>query len=279
MRQKELQDEEERMQKREDLSSSSRSMTLGDIECSSAGAPSRRSHVEADEIVSEASCAASVSRQTPLPRSNRDDEFDLDLEEIMVMEAIWRSIQERGKQRIPCYGSESDLPEQYMSSEDQYVSHATAASSSSPSGGLACAIAALAERQQMSGESSSSSRAVNANENLPTYSNLNMLPSCSGYYPPGGPAVEISQTDGEWNVERGSELAEAGTSYRSSSSTEQGSGITDMPQQGEEVEDEGFQSLPAPIVPESFEEQMMLAMAVSLAEARVVTSGPGVTWH
>ena len=32
-------------------------------------------------------------------------------------------------------------------------------------------------------------------------------------------------------------------------------------------------------MPDTFEEQMMLAMAVSLAEARAVTSGPGVSWQ
>lgn len=186
--------------------------------------------------------------------------------------------QESGKHRIPVYGSESDHPEQYITSVDCYVPPSAAASSSSPSGGLACAIAALAERQQMSGGSPSLSCAVTASGNLPT-TNPNMLPSCSSYYSPSGPAVETSHEDGEWNVERGSEIAEEGTSYRSSDSREDDGGITNLPQQHEDAEDEGLQSLPPPHIPESFEEQMMLAKAVSLAEARAVTSGPGITWH
>lgn len=80
-------------------------------------------------------------------------------------------------------------------------------------------------------------------------------------------------------MERGTEIHEAGTSYQSSDSAEQDSGITNPPQQGEDVEGEGFQSLPAPIIPESFEDQMILALAVSLTEAQAVTSGPGVMRH
>lgn len=106
-----------------------------------------------------------------------------------------------------------------------------------------------------------------------------MLPSCSGYYPSGDRAVDDLQTDGEWNVEHGPEILEVGASYQSSDLTEECGGITNLPQQGEEVEDECCQSLPTPIVPESFEEQMVHAMAVSLAEARAVTSEPGITWQ
>lgn len=80
-------------------------------------------------------------------------------------------------------------------------------------------------------------------------------------------------------MERGSDTAEAGTSYQSSNSMGQDSGITDLPQQGEEVQDESFQSLSAPIFPEIFEEEMVLEMAVPLAEVQAVTNGPGVMWH
>ncbi|AES78460.2 hypothetical protein MTR_7g031960 [Medicago truncatula] len=41
---------------------------------------------------------------------------------------------------------------------------------------------------------------------------------------------------------------------------------------------ERFQSAKGPVVLESFEEQMMLAMAVSLAETRVMSSGPSASW-
>ncbi|KAL9241315.1 hypothetical protein vseg_015440 [Gypsophila vaccaria] len=38
-------------------------------------------------------------------------------------------------------------------------------------------------------------------------------------------------------------------------------------------------SVPNPIVPESFEEQMILAMAVSSADARARTTAEGVAWQ
>ncbi|KAK4771504.1 hypothetical protein SAY87_032036 [Trapa incisa] len=210
MRQKEHQDEEERTLKRQYLSSSGQSMALGDMECGSARAQSRLSHAEGEEIVSDASCAPSSRSPVPPSRRNRPEEFGLDLEDIMAMEAIWLSIQERGKQSAPCYDSDSDLPEQRIFSDDCYISPAN---------------------------------------------------------------------NGEWNLVHVTKTAEAGTSYRCSDSTDQDSEITNQPQQGVDVEDEGFQSLPASIVPESFEEQMMLAMEISLAEAQAMTQGPGITWH
>lgn len=161
-----------------------------------------------------------------------------------------------------------------------------AGTSSSPSGGLACAIAALAERQQTTGELS-----INHSANL---SRFNVLPGSSRFYhrvdqdaenyPPVESSINSSpdgrvgaaRDEGEWGVDRGSEVAEAGTSYASSDVLEDGIGISGMPT-SDEIES-NFQNFPGAIVPESFEEQMMLAMAVSLAEARSMTSGPGVSW-
>ena len=41
------------------------------------------------------------TRSKPLPgRYNKDDDFDLNLEDIMVMEVVWLSIQEHGAYRI-----------------------------------------------------------------------------------------------------------------------------------------------------------------------------------
>lgn len=158
--------------------------------------------------------------------------------------------------------------------------------SSSPSGGLACAIAALAERQQTGGEAS-----INHSANI---SGFNMLPGSRRFhdrvdrvvenYPPAESStnslpvgrVEAARDEGEWGVDHGSEVAEAGTSYASSDVVEDEVGISGIP-----VSDEiggNFQNVSGAIVPESFEEQMMLAMAVSLAEARSMTSGPGVSW-
>lgn len=164
-----------------------------------------------------------------------------------------------------------------------------AGSSSSPSGGLACAIAALAERQQVGGESS-----LDHNGNMPAFNMLHSSSICSRFYnrldqgaenyPPADSPVDMPvdggmtplRNEGEWVVDHGSEVAEAGTSYASSDVTEDAGGISTMPQ--DEIRG-SFHNAPGPIVPESYEEQMMLAMAVSLAEARAVTSGPGVSWQ
>lgn len=271
MRQQEIQDEEERMLKRQELGYSGGNMSPVGVEYSSVAVPSSRTPVESEEIVASLNSSPSPMIRPP-PRTNRDDEFDLDLEDIMVMEAIWLSIQENSRQRNPVYG---DVPsEQY--SIDRYVSPAmgpVAGSSSSPSGGLACAIAALAERQQIGGESS-----VNPDRNM---SASNMPPRAGRLYnrdngdienyPPAESSTEAStdgrmtltRDDGECYGDRGSDVAEAGTSYASSDATEDASA---MPQP-DEMEG-NLQNVTEPIIPESFEEQMMLAMAVSLAEAQ-----------
>ncbi|XP_031268861.1 E3 ubiquitin-protein ligase DA2-like isoform X2 [Pistacia vera] len=251
MRQQELHDEEERMQKRQELSSSSTSVAPGEVEYSSMAVSSSRS-VERDEIVSfQDSCAAPIIRQPSHPRQNRDDEFDLDLEDIMVMEAIWLSIQENGRQRHPAYDA---APSDQYVTEDRYVSST---------------VAPMAGFDMLPGSSRFYNRVARDAENYPpAESSINSSPDGR---------VEAARDEGEWGVDRGSEVAEAGTSYASSDVVEDGVGISGMP-----TSDEiggNFQNVPGPVVPESFEEQMMLAMAVSLAEAGSVTSGPGVSWQ
>ncbi|XP_022749352.1 uncharacterized protein LOC111298882 isoform X2 [Durio zibethinus] len=329
MRQQELQDEEERMQKRQDLSFSSTGVAPGEARYSSVAACSSG---EAEIVSSQDLQASSIIRQPPHSRANRkvsckwysitavtvifagelkwhgkrrakggnlrvdlevnfiverDDEFDIDLEEIMVMEAIWQSIQENSRQRNFNYGDAASSV-QYVSG-DRYISPdmgTVAGSSSSPSGSLACAIAALAECQQMGGESS-----LNHNGNMLAF---NMLPGCSRFYdsldrvaenyPPAKSPVDMpanggmtpARDEGEWGIDHGSELAEAVTSFASSDVTEDAGGISTIPQQ-DEVRG-SFHNVPGSIVPESYEEQMMLAMAVSLAEASGMTNGPGVLW-
>ncbi|KAI8011700.1 E3 ubiquitin-protein ligase DA2 [Camellia lanceoleosa] len=267
MRQQELQDEELRMLTRQEISSSSRSMLPGEVGYSTGEVD--------EEIVS----SQEPPRQSLRPRQNRDDEFDLDLEDVMIMEAIWLSIQESGRHRNSTYGD--SIPSEQHMTEDQCETAMPqlAESSSSPSGGLACAIAALAERQQMSGESSG-----NYDANLSTF---NTLPSYSQfsnrgeqetecYHPDSQPAM--TRYEGEWGVDHGSEVAEVGTSSGRSDTAEDGGSIAAFPPQ-HEIEG-GFQTVGGPpIIPESFEEQMMLAMAVSLAEARARTSAPGLAWQ
>lgn len=167
--------------------------------------------------------------------------------------------------------------EQYVAEEhrNSSVVAPVVGSSSSPSGGLACAIAALAECQQMGGETSSSYRG--------DVSAYNMLRGCtdceSENFPAVGSSIEVSpdiqmpmaRGDREWVDDR-SDVADIGTSY---------AGSDDVAQTGLPPQDESgnFHPSTGPIVPESFEEQIMLAMAVSLAEARARTSSPGAAWH
>ncbi|XP_057948972.1 E3 ubiquitin-protein ligase DA2L-like [Malania oleifera] len=278
MRQQEIQDDEVRMQKRQEMSSTSEIITQGEVEHSSTAGPSFRSLVDGEEIMSSHEPAL-LARQPPRARQNRDDEFDLDLEDIMVMEAIWLSIQASGRHRNLVYGETS--PE-----EDSIGDHsAVAESSSSPSGGLACAIAALAERQQMGGESTTNNGDISAFNILPGDSRFSSrMEQVGESYPPEN-SVELSsdsgmaatRDDGQWCIERGSEVAEAGTSYATSDTTEDAGEIVALPTS----DDNGatFQTMTGPIIPESFEEQMMLAMAVSLAEARARTNAQGVAWQ
>lgn len=291
MRQQELQDEEERMHKRLEVSSSNVNVAVADVEYSSnAVAESSTSAIEHDEIVSsQDSCATPMVRPPPAARANRDDEFDVDLEDIMVMEAIWLSIQENGRQRNLSF---ADATSGHYVADDRYASspmgqQAGTSSSPSPSGGLACAIAALAERQQMSGESSVSSN----NENT----SFNMLPGSRRFYNrigrdmvsysptenldegPPDDTMATTRSHSQWSIDHGSQVTETATSYANSVEAEDRGELSSMSQSSDI--DGSFQSATEPIVPESFEEQMMLAMAVSLAEARAMPSGQSASWQ
>ncbi|KAE8679063.1 interactor of constitutive active ROPs 4-like isoformX2 [Hibiscus syriacus] len=289
MRQQELQDDKERMHKRQELSSSSTAVAAGEVQYNSVG---DRSSGEEEIFSSQDSPAASMIRQPSHFGANRDDEFDIDLEEIMVMEAVWQSIQENSKHRNSNYVDAA--PSVHYVSMDRYVSPAmttVAGSSSSPSGGLACAIAALAERQQTGGESSS----LNHDGNMPSFCmlpgsssrgfyNRSELDPVAGNYPPadipvGDGVMTPARDEGKWGLDHGLEGAEAGTSYSSSDVTQDARGISEIPQEHEILG--SFQNAPGPgsIIPEIYEEQMMLAMSVSLAEARTMTSGPGISWQ
>ncbi|CAO2833256.1 unnamed protein product [Amaranthus hypochondriacus] len=386
MRKQELQEEEEKQHRKEEVSFSNRDTRTENIDCSTSEG------IECEETTpSQDSSGTQMLRQPQYTRNGRNDEFDLDLEDIMVMEAIWLSIQENGQGgNIHTLDA---LPESYPIG-DRYMSPMTAAamagSSSSPSSGLACAIAALAERQQLTGESSSSySEAISPLDMLPSSSRSSKRVKkgqrkhaeissakemCSSRMLAEGcevcPASEVVEvgtsyansddSEGEsdilppppppplpsmyrrWNSKRaknfqrkyferasknlhdqrmaaeewgfyhGSEVAESGTTYASSDESNENmqvvlpppppplpsydvgtsSGCSNVgehhfeyllpppPQLPSYVTDSGFQpSIPGPIVPESFEEQMMLAMAVSLAEARARTTAQGVAWH
>ncbi|KAE9585095.1 putative transcription factor C2H2 family [Lupinus albus] len=289
IRKQELHDEEERMNSKRELSSTNMNVEVTGVEYNSnAVAASSTSVVEHEEIVSsQGSCATSMVRPPSSARTNRDDEFDVDLEDIMVMEAIWLSIQENGRQRNLSFADATSG--QYIGnnrSVSSVVSQKTE-SSSSPSGGLACAIAALAERQQTAGESSMNSSSENTSSlsmlqdsrrfynrlrrdmvSYPSIDNLNEVQPDD--------SVAMARVHSEWSMDHRPQVDETATSYASSvTAAPDVVELSSLPQSNEI--DGSLQSATNPIVPESFEEQMMLAMAVSLAEAQAMSSGQGAS--
>ncbi|XP_024967670.1 uncharacterized protein LOC112507350 isoform X1 [Cynara cardunculus var. scolymus] len=268
MRQQEIQDEEERMLKRQDMSSSSRIIEPSEAEYFSRAVTSSS---EGEEIVSVPQQGATTVRHPQRLRENREDEFDLDPENIMLMEAIWLSYQEDGKHQHHSsnYGDAAQLAK-YATEVRVLASMApqaaeSSSSTSSPSGGLACAIAALAERQQMGGESSTNYNSYGGN--ISTYNVQH----------PTGLSLDNHlgiRSEGEW-VQDSSAMGENAYGYDNSNAIDD-DGSRYGQQDDEEEMENGFGG--TIVVPESFEEQMMLAMAVSLAEARARTSTPEVAW-
>lgn len=177
--------------------------------------------------------------------------------------------QERGGQRNLACG--------HRLSGDCHDSHPIVRTEASPSGGLACAVAALAERQHMNRDST-----FLAGSSAPVFSTsrqLSSLPMGDGrivenYQSDKWPDVSsncgrmIAREDGDWAMDHRSDLAEAGTSFANSVvAVDAGASLS-----------EGATMAAGHLPPESFEEQMMLAMAVSLAEARARTHPQGLTW-
>ncbi|KAL7129326.1 hypothetical protein ABFS83_13G059300 [Erythranthe nasuta] len=281
MRQQELQDEEARMIRQREISSSSSMRGPTEADYCSTIAPSFASTIESEEIVaSHESTSTSVVRPPLRQRQNREDEFDLDLEDIMVMEAIWLSIQEDGRRHDTPYCGAAQ-PEEHIAEDRSSLSlvmaapqQAASSSSSSPSGGLACAIAALAERQQMTGETSSN---YDGDHHTSTYPNLNeqqQQQQSIDYYPDRRLAMmNNGDDDGEWVEDHRSEFEFAhqvvGTTSGSYGGGSDEFGVIHHHQDENQCSSPSpVTGVAGPIIPESFEEQMMLAMAVSLAEAR-----------
>lgn len=180
---------------------------------------------EGEEIVSTQQLGGSAITHPSGSRQNRDDEFDL--ENIMLMEAIWLSFQEDGK-RHRSYGDAAQLAKYAaeLRISAAMAPQAESTSSSSPSGGLACTIA----RQQVGGESST-----------------------NGRFSGGAEMVEGGGYDDWSTVDNGGGRSTGAYPLHD-----------DMAMEMEN---------------ESFEEQMMIAMAVSLSEARTRTASPEIQWH
>lgn len=144
-------------------------------------------------------------------------------------------------------------------------------------GGLASAVAFLAEHQHMNVNSAASVAGSGASsfDMLRQSSSLPVgIARVVGKNPPGfwnEVSPDRLREEGECSTDHWSEVTEAGTSYASSDvMVDAGATAVSFP--------EGVNIAANQLLPESFEEQMMLAMAVSLAEARARTNAQGLTW-
>ncbi|XP_042026044.1 E3 ubiquitin-protein ligase DA2L-like isoform X2 [Salvia splendens] len=277
MRHQELQDEEKSIKLRE-ISSSSSMRAPTEVEYCSTQAPTSVSAIRSEEIVaSDESIETSVLRPPPRQRQTREDEFDLDLEDIMVMEAIWLSIQENGGRQDLSYSEAAQSGEYNVEDHTSLAETVPAAgASSSPSGGLACAIAALAERQQVTNYGGDIS-GYSGYSNGEGQESENYFPAESSTVASPDSLLAMTGDAGEWADHR-SQMAEIGTSYRGSDEFGDAISLASISHEDENQSSSG-RSVAGSIMPESFEEQIMLAMTVSLAEARARTSTVGVAWH
>ncbi|XP_074311205.1 E3 ubiquitin-protein ligase DA2L [Silene latifolia] len=359
MRQQELQDEEEKQHKKQ-VGSSGAVSQMGSTVCSTSEG------VEGEDSTAASRDTSTTYRQPQNTRQHRDDEFDLDLEDIMVMEAIWLSIQENQRAGYPSTGE--GFHGQYTTG-DHHIPPVTvpspspSPSPSSPSGGLAGAIAALAERQQLTGESSTTTYNghVSPSDVLASSSRSSQRMKNSSHSPFENYSSSRAMSNarmfsGDYGVDHSSDVAEAGTHYINSDDSETEAAILPPPPPpplyhgrnhskrfrntrrkhtssssknlhdtmaeewdfnvipppppqilqyntagtsgshfDDEEDDNDYEVHPPPppppphygtdngfqssIVPETFEEQMMLAMAVSVAEAQARTTAQGVAWQ
>lgn len=272
MRQQELQDDAERM-KNKQAAAAADAVATAPVECGdtdgtpTAAASSAQGN---DALSSRVQQSELLLRNSEAFKQIRGNNFDMDLEEVMLMEAIWLSIQDQEALGNPvCIGSAPSIPSR------SYDGATTASAEAASSSGFACAVAALAEQQHMHGESSGASGCQTASFDVLSRSDrsftedLSVAGSSSSDTRIEEPASSSTHRveRAEYSNDRWSEVAEAGTSIAGSdvaveagvanSSTSVGSGS----------------------VPDSFEEQMMLAMALSLVDARTKASSPGLAWR
>lgn len=264
MRQQELQNEKGKLCKKEEPSSSSRSLPLAeseyqDITSGSHSARCFRYSSQDDETVSsQDSCSVAISARPSHSIQNRDDNFDLDLENIMIMQAIWQSIQEQGMHRSPSACSINNLPVQPLFSEDSFNS--TFPTEPSTSTALAATISDLSEHPQL----------------IPVPSML----QCSANFPVDNWNEDMEQShrlpdptqNNRWMImNHGPDPIEPDTSYSNSSIlTSIGMARRPLP--------EGVSMVSGHIIPANFEDQMMLTMAVPVADAGARMNSMDLMW-
>lgn len=156
-----------------------------------------------------------------------------------------------------------------------YDSSLTTTAEAASSGGFAFAVAALAEQQHMHGESSSTPKfdILNRSDKSST-GDMSVVGSSSSDSRVEEPSSSITHRTiegAEYCNDQWSEIAEAGTSHAGSDVTVDAVAANSATSLGSGI---------APgSVPDSFEEQMMLAMALSLVDARARSNSPGLAWR
>ncbi|XP_031473305.1 E3 ubiquitin-protein ligase DA2L-like [Nymphaea colorata] len=272
MQQQELLDEQERQQGRQERCPMHQEIEHRDVTNSASTGP-----VPSSMPVSiQNEGMLPLQRQPVHTRQNRDEGFDVDLEDIMLMEAIWLSIQEQdGQMNVPY---EQPAHSRGSGLEYQHTASDFAPREPSPSAGLASAIASMAERQIMDAESASSQ---GSNEQIRSryIASLEGAGISTTRLRVQGDWIDVSSESGRplyggdagWMTDQRPKVAEASTSNANSQLHSVSGATTECLPSMQDLGVRSDFSIPTEdggIVPESFEEQMMLAMAISLAEAR-----------
>ncbi|KAM3207600.1 hypothetical protein ACQJBY_062694 [Aegilops geniculata] len=281
MRHQELQDDAERL-KNKQVAASTDEVTTARVEpCDTGGTstPAASGAQGNDAVSGQVQHSELLLKNAERLRQLRDNNFDMDLEEVMLMEAIWLSVQDQEALGNP--GSIGAVPPTLPLR--CYDASGAASAEAAPPGGFACAVAALAEQQHMLGDPSSAATCQTSRHDILSRSqrsfteDLSIAGSSSSATrveepstsrtPQARDGADYSNNDG-W-----SEAAEASTSCAGSDITVEAAAAS-LAAAASDVSSIGSGN-----VPDSFEEQMMLAMALSLVDARGVRgSPPGIAW-
>ncbi|KAL6839669.1 hypothetical protein ACP4OV_030608 [Aristida adscensionis] len=278
MRQQELQDDAERMKKKLTAASAD-AVTTAQVECCDTGGTSTPVASEAlvnDVVSSQVQHSELLLRNSEGLKQMRGNNFDMDLEEVMLMEAVWLSIQDQEALGNPVSVATASgtVPSR------AYDGSATTTAEATSSSGFACAVAALAEQQHTCGETSSAAACQKTRHGILSRSDrsftedLSITGSSSSdtrIEEPSSSRTHQTIEGAEYSNDRWSEVAEAGTSCAGSDITVEAAATNFATSFGS--------STGSGSVPDSFEEQMMLAMALSLVDARARASSPGLTWR
>ncbi|KAG8076766.1 hypothetical protein GUJ93_ZPchr0006g45430 [Zizania palustris] len=260
VRQQELQDDTERM-KRKLAAALTDSVTTAQVEyCDTGGASTPvESSVQGDEMLSTRVQQTELLLKTSEHlKQIRNNNFDMDLEEVMLMEAIWLSMQDQEALGNPTCANAISPAVPPRSYDGDMTTPAEAA---------------LAEQQHTYGETSSTTICHTSRYDSLSRSNRSFTedPNINGSGSSGNRVEEQSRNrthqarDGaEYSNEPWSEVAEASSRCTGSDLTLEAGAANS-----------GESDIGSASILDSFEKQMMLAKVLSLADAKAKASPPG----